>query len=683
MKSKEMIDKNNKGITLIALVITIIVLLILASIGVYSGLDTVRSSKYMSFKTELQLLQSKVDEFYSSNREQFSSKGTEMTAEQKEIFTVSEVSNVLSSRQEDITTLQNGFKYYTADVLVNDFNIEGITIDYYINIDERIVIAPEPIEYNGVNYYMLEQIEDAGYNVDYNKNMEDVTFNASSSIIDGEKGLIQLSNIECKSYVEKWQIRYREKGSENWNITNEFIADRYDIDVDKITDYEVQVFHGDEIQSDIVTVSIGKPAKPEESELTEFAKNFGVIEIEFLEGTGYNVTNTPNEPILEEGMKAVYWDENGKEITEGDSNFDRSKWYNYAVQSSGTGNGGTSHWANAKVTVGGVDSYFVWIPRYAYRIVYFDTQQNEDTYRNKTTGDDYASIGLTGYSDARGIVDYNGKQIKNVAQDMAISVNEKYFKPHPAFENDVNYGGWSERLEGIWVAKYEASRIDASATSMGILTTPASIPNVQSWKQTSIREMYNYAMKYQENLRSHLMKNSEWGAVAYLTDSKYGRNGTEVTINNNSNYLTGNAGNSISEGASATTNAYNTQKGQLASTTGNIYGIYDLSGGAIEFVAGYHISKKNDDDSFTSGVNNSFSTVYEGDSINMNFKYGDATYETSGWNGDDSYFVKSNIPFFQRGGRYDITSKSGIFSSENNPGEAYSDLGFRICLVVQ
>ena len=277
MKSKEMIDKNNKGITLIALVITIIVLLILASIGVYSGLDTVRSSKYMSFKTELQLLQSKVDEFYSSNREQFSSKGTEMTAEQKEIFTVSEVSNVLSSRQEDITTLQNGFKYYTADVLVNDFNIEGITIDYYINIDERIVIAPEPIEYNGVNYYMLEQIEDAGYNVDYNKNMEDVTFNVSSSIIDGEKGLIQLSNIECKSYVEKWQIRYREKGSGNWIITNEFIANRYDINVDKITDYEVQVFHGDEIQSDIVTVSIGKPAKPEESELTEFAKNFGVI----------------------------------------------------------------------------------------------------------------------------------------------------------------------------------------------------------------------------------------------------------------------------------------------------------------------------------------------------------------------------------------------------------------------
>ena len=31
---------------------------------------------------------------------------------------------------------------------------------------------------------------------------------------------------------------------------------------------------------------------------------------------------------------------------------------------------------------------------------------------------------------------------------------------------------------------------------------------------------------------AHLMKNSEWGAVAYLTQSKYGRNGVEITINN-------------------------------------------------------------------------------------------------------------------------------------------------------
>ena len=50
-----------------ALVITVIVLLILASIGIYNGLGTIRSSKYMAFKTELELLQSSVNKIYSEN----------------------------------------------------------------------------------------------------------------------------------------------------------------------------------------------------------------------------------------------------------------------------------------------------------------------------------------------------------------------------------------------------------------------------------------------------------------------------------------------------------------------------------------------------------------------------------------------------------------------------------------
>ena len=40
--------------------------------------------------------------------------------------------------------------------------------------------------------------------------------------------------------------------------------------------------------------------------------------------------------------------------------------------------------------------------------------------------------------------------------------------------------------------------------------------------------MYTSARAYATNLNSHMLKNSEWGAVAYLTESKYGRNGEEV-----------------------------------------------------------------------------------------------------------------------------------------------------------
>ena len=70
------------------------------------------------------------------------------------------------------------------------------------------------------------------------------------------------------------------------------------------------------------------------------------------------------------------------------------------------------------------------------------------------------------------------------------------------------------------------------------------------------------------------MKNDEWGAAAYLSRSKYGKN-DEVTINSNSLYYTG--------GGSGNAYVNNVAQG----TTGNVYGVYDMSGGAWEYVAAY------------------------------------------------------------------------------------------------
>ena len=44
----------------------------------------------------------------------------------------------------------------------------------------------------------------------------------------------------------------------------------------------------------------------------------------------------------------------------------------------------------------------------------------------------------------------------------------------------------------------------------------------------------------------------------------------------------------VSSSSADTTNYYNTEKGVKASTTGNVYGIYDMSGGSWERVAAYN-----------------------------------------------------------------------------------------------
>ena len=250
--------KNERGITLMALVITVIVLLILASIGIYNGLGTIRSSKYMAFKTELELLQSSVNKIYSENPDNLESYGVDMTSEQKEIFNVTEVSNILNSLSSDIESIKSGFKYFSKDYIVSDLGIQGITNDYYINLSKRLIIVVEPFEYEGTTYYMLEQMEDGIYNVAYNRDIGDVMFTVTSTVHEDNTVDINITDIHTSNdqYINKWQIRYRKQGTDIWNTTEEFIGNSYTITVNEKTTYEIEVFHGKDIVSQVTTISI-------------------------------------------------------------------------------------------------------------------------------------------------------------------------------------------------------------------------------------------------------------------------------------------------------------------------------------------------------------------------------------------------------------------------------------------
>ena len=392
--------------------------------------------------------------------------------------------------------------------------------------------------------------------------------------------------------------------------------------------------------------------------------NYGFRVALYLNIETYDEEKGVNAPQLKDNMELVKYDEINKEWVTDETNSE----YSYKEQAGSTTNRGTSEWANAKVTIDGVDSYFVWIPRYAYKIN--STNKTIDIKFIKNT----ANIAADGT-----VCKYADDPTLNTATDYII---------HPAFTTNADLGGgWDTELSGIWIGKYESARSNSNGTTQGTSDKIKVQPNVTSWRNITIGDAYTNSLNYSQDLKSHMLKNSEWGAVAYLTHSKYGRNGTEVTINNNSNYLTGNAGDSISATASATTNAYNTEKGVLASSTGNVYGIYDISGGAHEYVAAYYNGSTNltEGNSFASqnGASDMYATVYMGTTLSSAYKYGDATYEVKGWNGDTGDFISSTYPFFKRGGQYDSISTSGIFFTEGFFRQAYDRLTFRISLVTE
>lgn len=340
-------------------------------------------------------------------------------------------------------------------------------------------------------------------------------------------------------------------------------------------------------------------------------------------------------------------------------------------------------------------SYYVWIPRYSYRIIYFDTEAHENEYRAGTLNEQDALSNnyIVGYSDARGIVDSQGKRPANVTSVTSISVNDKYLRTHPVFDGDVDNGGWDSKLQGIWVMKYESTYKN---------NTIKSLPNAASNTGINVKGMFDRSINtYKKNgevntiLNPHMMKNSEWGAIEYLADSKYGRNGTGISGNQCTKKITG-AGRGLGDNpiknstyaVNSSTNLpepeqqYNGSIGQLSSTTGNIYGIYDMVGGLNEFIMGFW---KDENNIFLGATGFTNETIpdkkyYQAYSTNAGIYLGDGLFETS-WGTYKTFSLSSWNCMFWRGTQiYEIFT---IFDFNTWTGDANYMASFRICLAIK
>ena len=256
---------------------------------------------------------------------------------------------------------------------------------------------------------------------------------------------------------------------------------------------------------------------------------------------------------------------------------------------------------------------------------------------------------------------------------------------------------------------------------------------------------------------SHLMKNSEWGACSYLSLSKYGLYNVDIKINS-VNLNSGNRKRTETAGKSGVDSVYavtgcaggnsnttidtlkavtankadskggayvwNQKNGQASSTTGTIYGVYDMSGTVWERTAAYvangtwNLRGQGASIAYNGNTlkteSTKYTTVYpfnekdsEGNEITnidtasqQNFVanskiYGDAIRETnngkagttedgwnySSWTSDYSYFPALSVPFFKRGGGLWDGSHAGVCAFSRSSGDSYYDVGFRAVLI--
>ena len=148
---------NSKGITLISLVITIAVLLILASIATYSGIDVIRQSKLNKFTAEMKVMQTQVNDLYQKYTDGRSVTIGGSTYTGDDILNKigqdlpSNADSVFTSEKSGITE-KEGYRYYNQDT-IKGLNIDGVEGEFYVNVKNRSVISTEGLEYEGTTYY--------------------------------------------------------------------------------------------------------------------------------------------------------------------------------------------------------------------------------------------------------------------------------------------------------------------------------------------------------------------------------------------------------------------------------------------------------------------------------------------------------------------------------------------------
>ena len=377
----------------------------------------------------------------------------------------------------------------------------------------------------------------------------------------------------------------------------------------------------------------------------------------------------------------------------------------------------------------------VWIPRYKYKVWNYNAdgtvtsqpQEIEVVFESSTssTGEIACTDNIQGDS---GDGTSEICKLKSTNSNCTDSTCSNKYYTHPAF----TFG--EEELTGFWIGKFEISAPENSTCYTSASTTncnktginPLVKPDVISYRytqvgtfETNIMAMNDEGNQYGFNITTdtHMIKNMEWGAVAYLSHSKYGTciNGIcqEIGINNNSSYTTG-CGAEAGGSSSSTCNSYNTESGMLASTTGNIYGVYDMSGGAYDYAMGNIVSKNGT--TMMSGYSNAYNSGYTGIIYNSgnymsytgisypNSKYydkysfgtsntgmirsklGDSIKEVynkdnDNWYNARSWIVHSSGPWFSRSGYYNDSALAGLFFSSYNYGSASGSCSSRFVII--
>lgn len=519
--------------------------------------------------------------------------------------------------------------YSTSEKYVKD----NVSIGVYLpNSDSEVLYNIEITNFEEPIAGILKITQS---NEDLDVNITDYDFGTALCDLDGSCNLGSVSNITLS--VKYKDGHYSEESDKNYNTVVNFDFRGF-VDIAysnmNIEGLPTSIMEGDTYSFNLNSKGIADVYITDSSralvETVDYTFNNKVLTIDQVSDNINiaGVIETVNAPNLYNSdlVPVVY---NGYNWVVADTN---TSWYDYGsgnwanaviLGNTDDGNGGTVRITKSvgdTVDVDGASGnceilgMFVWIPRFSYTIKNDGVNGN---YGRIIDGVNASSVSsqTPGAIDIR-FISTSSKEVRSATYDYS-PIN---FTTHPAF-TIYNEDDSKVELDGIWVAKFLNSDNNGEERI---------VPNVAMDKDAfsnAITKATSFST-YLSNSIPHLLKNSEWDAVSLLSQSIYGKYGNssysdadkEVYFNNSLLYYTGRSSGTYSGNIDAasvypnevdplktTSYGYYTYNGDLldynlntlsgtsnaskvASTTGNIYGVYDMNTLCSEYVSMFNLT---------------------------------------------------------------------------------------------
>ncbi|MBR3003127.1 MAG: hypothetical protein IKF38_06205 [Clostridia bacterium] len=793
--------KNNKGVTLVVLTITIIVLMIITSVVIYNAKAQLAIKYLNNLYSDINSLETKIATYYLEF-------GTLPVYENREfVATKNDLKSVFQSHGGNENTplnVNDSGKYYVIDLTKLDnltlnygkgYNAWGSGLStnsnnnvdvYIINEVTHQIYYPNGISLEGIRYFSKDIDEKQISAIQFDEKTESweiIVNNLSKSTTNDNKVLLN-AKVELNLH---------------YNLNTEGIQYLWSEETD-VTKIDKSAFTDCKLNNNNEMTLTSKPVNYNTQKYNLWIKVKDINGYEHIQKKELYIS-LEYEPKVGAGMIPVKFNTE-QEKWEICSIFDED-WYNYLEDS--------KRWANimledgkyttATATEGTIvdekdlGSMFVWIPRFAYKIPEGYHGSNgtngkmDVVWLRKVEGNMYD------YVNDKGVLIREGTS-RSAKNGNTGATAADYYIAHPCFTNGTSYGykngEWDEEITGIWVSKFQAGikttdndlnyKVNLVQNKVGKTNTARNLyyPIFKgrkfAYNFVTVSQCYDLAEAISregnpygvnENSQSHLMKNSEWGAASYLSISRYGysdgvagtttekyKNDLSISSyvvastvqhpNNSSNYITAVTGysatgtkyeqnimtyenpNSFTDSIVGTSGTENTSyawnvvdsgktygNGTKSSTTGNIYGIYDMGGCLSNYTSSYVNATGSSNlvtygASFATGTSTKYATAYpyqtdtsvtyitnnnDFSSAYPGFKniFGDAIYETSSnIGGNFGWFSQGleddaglNESFFPRGGSWFATGGIGVCGISDNSGASSNAYGFHSVLIVK